>query len=207
MTTFYAHIQSPVGPLRLVATAEALTAIEFASAHGSPPIPPEWERARAPFAEAIRQLGAYFRGALRRFDLPLAPAGTTFQRAVWTALGQIPFGETVSYGALARRIGRPRAVRAVGAANGRNPIPIVIPCHRVIGLDGRLTGYGGGLSVKAALLALERRTVAPRHPPDPPHSWRSTSAVSRASRVARDPGSSARSVTWPSFRPGRAALS
>ena len=161
MTTFYADIQSPVGPLRLVATAEALTAIEFASADGPPPVPAEWEPARAPFDEAIRQLSAYFRGALRRFDLPLAPAGTAFQQAVWTALGEIPFGETVSYGALARQIGRPRAVRAVGAANGRNPIPIVIPCHRVIGSDGRLTGYGGGLPVKAALLALERRTLEP----------------------------------------------
>ena len=161
MTTFYAHIQSPVGPLRLVATAEALTAIEFASADGPPPVPPEWEPARAPFDDAIRQLSAYFRGALRRFDLPLAPAGTAFQQAVWTALGEIPFGETVSYGALAQQIGRPRAVRAVGAANGRNPIPIVIPCHRVIGSDGRLTGYGGGLPLKAALLALERRTLGP----------------------------------------------
>jgi methylated-DNA-[protein]-cysteine S-methyltransferase len=161
MTTFYADIRSPVGPLRLVATAEALTAIEFASADGPPPAPPEWEPARAPFDEAIRQLSAYFRGALRRFDLPLAPEGTAFQQAVWTALGEIPFGETVSYGALARQIGRPRAVRAVGAANGRNPIPIVIPCHRVIGSDGRLTGYGGGLPVKAALLALERRTLEP----------------------------------------------
>jgi methylated-DNA-[protein]-cysteine S-methyltransferase len=109
----------------------------------------------APFREVIAQLEAYFAGELRRFDLPLAPEGTPFQREVWSALTAIPYGETVSYGELARRLGRPAASRAVGAANGQNPIPIVIPCHRVIGADGSLTGFGGGLAIKRRLLDLE----------------------------------------------------
>src|SRR5262249_9056140 len=148
---------SPVGSLRLVATTEALTGIWFATERDGALVRPDWEARRAPFGDVIRQLDAYFRGTLRRFDLPLAPAGTPFQQAVWAALREIPYGQTVSYGELARLVGQPGAGRAVGAANGRNPIPIVIPCHRVIGADGRLTGYGGGLSVKAALLALEQR--------------------------------------------------
>jgi methylated-DNA-[protein]-cysteine S-methyltransferase len=103
-----------------------------------------------------RQLDAYFAGRLRVFELPLAPQGTEFQRTVWDALLRIPYGETTSYGALARSLGKPEASRAVGLANGRNPIPIVIPCHRVIGSGGSLTGYGGGLDLKRRLLALER---------------------------------------------------
>src|SRR5690606_32489233 len=102
------------------------------------------------------QLGAYFAGELQAFDLPLAPEGTPFQRTVWQALQSIPYGQTISYGELAQEIGRPTASRAVGAANGRNPLPIVIPCHRVIGGNGSLTGYGGGLRFKKALLSLER---------------------------------------------------
>ncbi|MBI3791706.1 MAG: methylated-DNA--[protein]-cysteine S-methyltransferase [Gemmatimonadetes bacterium] len=102
------------------------------------------------------QLDRYFAGRLRTFDLPLAPQGTDFQRRVWTALTQIPFGTTTSYGAVARTIGLPEAVRAVGAANGQNPIPVIIPCHRVIGANGTLTGFGGGLPRKRFLLALER---------------------------------------------------
>jgi methylated-DNA-[protein]-cysteine S-methyltransferase len=109
-----------------------------------------------PFVEAKRQLAAYFRGDLEEFDLPLAPAGTEFQRRVWQELARIPYGATISYGELARRVGNPKAARAVGLANGRNPVPIVVPCHRVIGSDGRLSGYGGGLGRKEALLALER---------------------------------------------------
>ena len=114
-----------------------------------------WRRARRPFRDVIIQLDAYFAGRLRRFELPLAPEGTPFQREVWSALTTIPYGETVSYGELARRVGRPAASRAVGAANGRNPIPIIIPCHRVIGADGTLTGFGGGLPIKRRLLQLE----------------------------------------------------
>jgi methylated-DNA-[protein]-cysteine S-methyltransferase len=156
-TTFYTDVPSPVGSLRLVATTEALTAIWFAAERDRAPVRPDWKPGQAPFQDVIRQLDAYFRGTLRRFDLPLAPSGTPFQQAVWAALREIPYGQTVSYGELARRVGQPGAGRAVGAANGKNPIPIVIPCHRVIGADGRLTGYGGGLSVKAALIALEQR--------------------------------------------------
>ena len=113
----------------------------------------------AALGEARRQLTEYFAGARRAFDLPLAASGTPFQRRVWEALRRIPYGETISYGELARRIGKPTASRAVGAANGRNPIAIVVPCHRVIGADGTLIGYGGGLPVKEALLALERRAA------------------------------------------------
>jgi methylated-DNA-[protein]-cysteine S-methyltransferase len=117
-------------------------------------------------AEAVRQLSEYFAGERKEFDFPLAPEGTEFQRAVWKRLQEIPYGQTISYGELARRVGNPKASRAVGAANGKNPIPIVIPCHRVIGADGKLTGFGGGLPIKEALLAIERsssyRTVAAR---------------------------------------------
>ena len=147
---------SPVGELLLVGTVEALTAIELPGERGGRALDPGWTPARAPFVDAVAQLEAYFAGTLTRFGLPLAPAGTAFQQRVWRALLEIPYGETVSYADVARRIGSPQAVRAVGAANGRNPIPIVIPCHRVIGSDGRLVGYGGGLTVKATLLALER---------------------------------------------------
>jgi methylated-DNA-[protein]-cysteine S-methyltransferase len=109
--------------------------------------------------EPVRQLRAYFAGDLETFDLPLAPAGTPFQLAVWRELCKIPYGKTISYGELARHLGNPNASRAVGLANGANPIPIVIPCHRVIGSNGKLTGYGGGLPIKEKLLALERRQL------------------------------------------------
>jgi methylated-DNA-[protein]-cysteine S-methyltransferase len=107
----------------------------------------------------VRQLREYFSGRRTEFELPLAPQGTAFQRGVWRQLQEIPYGETISYGELAKRVGNPKASRAVGAANGQNPIPIVIPCHRVIGSNGKLTGFGGGLPTKEALLALERSTT------------------------------------------------
>jgi O-6-methylguanine DNA methyltransferase len=110
-------------------------------------------------AEVARQLGEYFDGERQRFDLELAPRGTDFQRQVWRSLAEIPFGETRSYAEIAERIGRPRAVRAVGRANGANPIPIIVPCHRVVGSDGSLTGFGGGLEAKRRLLDLESREV------------------------------------------------
>jgi methylated-DNA-[protein]-cysteine S-methyltransferase len=113
-----------------------------------------------PFAAAKEQLAAYFAGRLREFDLPLAPRGTPFQQQVWAGLREIPYGHTLSYGELARRIGYPAGARAVGLANGRNPISIIVPCHRVIGADGRLVGYGGGLENKQALLALEAAVAA-----------------------------------------------
>ena len=125
--------------------------------NGRHPVEPagDWRRTEEPFRDAVSQLDAYFAGERREFDLALAPEGTSFQRLVWSALTRIPYGETVSYAELARRLGRPFATRAVGAANGRNPIPIIIPCHRVIGSDGSLTGYGGGLTIKRRLLDLE----------------------------------------------------
>jgi methylated-DNA-[protein]-cysteine S-methyltransferase len=132
-----------------------LRSISFQTANRSAKPAEGWRRTEEPFRDVILQLDAYFAGRLRRFELPLAPEGTPFQREVWSALTTIPYGETVSYGELARQVGRPNACRAVGAANGRNPIPIIIPCHRVIGADGSLTGFGGGLPIKQRLLLLE----------------------------------------------------
>lgn len=151
----YFEMSSPVGTLLLAGDVKGLRLLHFQNAPD--PLKPgkEWQRSEAPFREAIAQLKAYFAGRLRVFDLPLAPEGTAFQERVWSALQTIPYGETLSYGGLAQRIGKPTAVRAVGSANGRNPIAIIIPCHRVIGADGSLTGFGGGLPVKRALLALE----------------------------------------------------
>jgi methylated-DNA-[protein]-cysteine S-methyltransferase len=158
-----ARMESPLGPLLLAADDTGLRSIDFVN--GRPPgkrsaYPDPSSRANpALLREAIRQLAAYFAGELEIFDLPLAPEGTPFQLAVWRRLSDIPYGETISYGELARRLGNPKASRAVGLANGANPIPIVIPCHRVIGSNGKLTGYGGGLPIKEKLLALERRQL------------------------------------------------
>jgi methylated-DNA-[protein]-cysteine S-methyltransferase len=146
----YDKLDSPVGELLLVGDGHALTGLYM---DGTPD--PRWRRDPAEFADAAEQLGAYFAGELRDFDLPLAPAGTPFQREVWSALREIGYGRTTTYTDLAARMGRPGAARAVGAANGRNPISIVIPCHRVIGAGGALTGYAGGLERKRALLDLE----------------------------------------------------
>jgi methylated-DNA-[protein]-cysteine S-methyltransferase len=146
-----------VGRLLLAGEAGALRWLAFVEGRYAFSPEPGWEHAEEPFAEARRQLHAYFAGDLVAFDLPLAAEGTPFQQAVWKALVEIPYGETISYGELARRIDKPSAVRAVGAANGQNPLAIVVPCHRVIGSNGKLTGYGGGLHVKEALLALERK--------------------------------------------------
>ena len=165
----YTRLSSPLGPLTLVGTEDALTEIWLPSGDdGARRVDRDWAQATAPFREPVRQLTAYFAGTLREFDLRLEPAGTPFQQRVWQALREIPYGQTVSYGEIARRIGRPDAVRAVGAANGRNPLAIVVPCHRVIGSDGRLVGYGGGLPAKSLLLELERRGVgAPARPARP----------------------------------------
>jgi len=151
----YTYTPSPVGRLLLAGDESALRWLLFAEGRSAAAPEAGWQPAGEPFREAIRQLAAYFAGELTAFSLTLAPQGTAFQQAVWQALCDIPYGETISYGELARRIGKPRAVRAVGAANGQNPLAIVVPCHRVIGSDGRLTGYGGGLGVKEALLRLE----------------------------------------------------
>jgi methylated-DNA-[protein]-cysteine S-methyltransferase len=147
-------IQSPIGPLLLARDDEGLREIRFGK--GAPfAIPSDWTRDDAALEDVTAQLDEYFAGRRKAFDLALAPAGTGFQRSVWSALLTIPFGRTVSYLDVARTLGRPGSVRAVGAANGANPIPIVIPCHRVIGSDGSLTGYGGGLETKTWLLRHE----------------------------------------------------
>jgi methylated-DNA-[protein]-cysteine S-methyltransferase len=143
-------IDSPVGPLGLGADADALTQIVLRMRG-----PAYRGKLRGVLADAARQLAAYFAGRLRNFDVPLAPQGTPFQREVWKALRTIKYGETWSYRELAEYVGRPAAVRAVGAANGQNPIPIIIPCHRVIGSNGTLVGFGGGIEMKQKLLALE----------------------------------------------------
>jgi methylated-DNA-[protein]-cysteine S-methyltransferase len=151
-------LPSPIGPLTLVAEAGQLTALYLDAQRHRPEqdaLGEPGDPGAAPFAAAARQLADYFAGQLTEFDLPLAPAGTDFQRQVWAALRTIPYGQTWSYAQLAEKIGRASAVRAVGLANGKNPISVVIPCHRVIGSDGSLTGYGGGLDRKRFLLDLE----------------------------------------------------
>lgn len=152
----YTYVESTVGKLMLAGDEQALWIVSYT--HGAHAVQPSasWRESRSPFREAIRQLEAYFNRELRSFDLALHPVGTDFQVSVWNALRDIPYGKTESYGELAARIGKPAAVRAVGAANGANPIAIVLPCHRVIGSTGKLVGYGGGLQNKVKLLALER---------------------------------------------------
>ena len=153
-------LPSPIGPLTLVAEAGQLTALYMDAQRHRPDetsLGVRGDQDAAPFVAAARQLADYFAGQLTEFDLPLAPAGTAFQREVWAALQAIPYGQTWSYAQLAEKIGRASAVRAVGLANGKNPIALVIPCHRVIGSDGSLTGYGGGLDRKRFLLDLESR--------------------------------------------------
>jgi methylated-DNA-[protein]-cysteine S-methyltransferase len=148
-------MESPTGKLLLAADDAGLRHIVFSPAKPRP----EWRESEAPLRETIRQLQAWFAGELREFVLTLAPEGPAFHQRVWRELRNIPYGETISYGELARRIDSPKAFRAVGRANGANPIPIVIPCHRVIGSNGKLTGYGGGLPRKELLLALERKQM------------------------------------------------
>jgi len=158
--TVYTYMASPVGALLLVSDGAGLRQIVFAK-NGEPAEPqPDWQEDSAVFREATTQLTGYFAAQLRVFDLPLAPKGTPFQQLVWEELLKIPYGETISYGDLAQRIGNPKASRAVGLANGSNPIPIIIPCHRVIGSNGKLTGYGGGLPIKEKLLALEHKQLS-----------------------------------------------
>jgi len=155
--TFYDRVPGPLGTMWLVTDREAMTGLYFEGQKHMPAFTAEWQACDdVPVLRAARaQLAAYFAGELRRFDLPLAPAGTPFQRAVWSAIGAVPCGETIAYRELAARAGYPASVRAVGAAVGRNPLSIVVPCHRIVGADGSLTGYAGGLDRKRALLALE----------------------------------------------------
>ena len=162
MVVRFTEMESSIGRLTLAGEADGarltgLRLIWLPGGSGTFRPGAEWVRDARPFTETMRQLREYFAGRLTAFDLPLAPEGTPFQTEVWRAVSEIPYGETRSYGDIARRINKKEAVRAVGAANGQNPLPIVIPCHRVIGSDGRLTGYGGGLPLKKRLLALESR--------------------------------------------------
>lgn len=155
MTVYTRTYRSPLGDLELESDGTALVRIRLPEERHPAPRQGVRRDDAAPFPEAVAQLDEYFAGRRRHFDLPLAPGGTPFQQAVWARLRRIPFGATTSYGALAGELGKPSACRAVGAANGRNPLPIVVPCHRVVGSDGRLTGYAGGLAAKQRLLQLE----------------------------------------------------
>lgn len=152
---YYCHFDTPIGELLLAGDHNALALVGFPQGSMRRDPHPDWVLNPAPFAEAMRQLNEYFAGQRRSFNLPLKLNGTDFQVRVLEELTTIPYGETRSYAAIAESIGRPRACRAVGAANGRNPIPIIVPCHRVIGKSGDLTGFGGGLDTKKALLRLE----------------------------------------------------
>jgi len=153
-TTYFTVMPSPVGPLTLLADDDALIGLHFHDDPASRPRP-AWVEDRPRFREAAAQLDAYFAGRRQTFDVPLPPRGTAFRKLVWKALQAIPYGETATYGQIARAIGQPQASRAIGGANHHNPLAIIIPCHRVIGADGSMTGYGGGLARKRMLLDLE----------------------------------------------------
>lgn len=161
MTTYFTYHDTTIGSLLLAGQGDSLSLLGFPQGKMQRRHDKDWQEDSSPFAEVIRQLDSYFTGELDNFDLPLAPQGTEFQQSVWQALREIPYGETWSYGQLAQHIGRPKASRAVGAANGVNPIPVIIPCHRVIGSSGKLTGFGGGLETKEYLLGLESERMAP----------------------------------------------
>ena len=159
MSVYYTWYESPICPLLLAGTDSKLKLVSFAAGSHARRVEADWIEDASIFATVVDQLQSYFAGELRSFDLPLLLEGTPFQKRVWNALKEIPYGETVSYKMLAERVGSPKAVRAVGAANGANPIPIILPCHRVIGNNGSLTGFGGGLPLKKKLLALESRQL------------------------------------------------
>ena len=155
----YAYLETPIGTLLIAGDSAEILRIAFPLRGKAANTEADWvESQRGPVGETVRQLREYFAGKRTSFDLPLAPRGTEFQRSVWRQLQEIPYGETISYGELARRVGNPKASRAVGSANGANPLPIVIPCHRVIAGNGTLGGFGGGLPTKQVLLALEQAT-------------------------------------------------
>jgi methylated-DNA-[protein]-cysteine S-methyltransferase len=153
---FFTTMASSIGELLLVGDGDTLSGLYMQDGRKPKRIATNWSESAAPFADVRAQLEEYFAGERTTFDVPLAPEGAPFEREVWRALEEIPYGETVSYGEIARRVDQPGAARAVGTANGRNPIAVIVPCHRVIGADGSLTGYGGGLERKRLLLELER---------------------------------------------------
>ena len=154
----YTSTDSPFGEILVAQSGKGLTHIRFASSTKPEPPLADWEYVEDLKSEAVQQIQAYFKGALKDFTISLDLEGTPFQMKVWKTLLKVPYGQTISYAELARRIGQPKAIRAVGGANGKNPIPIVVPCHRVIGSDGSLTGYGSGVHIKAALLEHERNS-------------------------------------------------
>ena len=155
---FYTRYEAGFTSLQLAANEEGLKLLLFEGGkHAKKAFPGDWVDDASQFAETIRQLDAYFAGELMDFDIPLAPDGTDFQKRVWAVLATIPYGTTLTYGEVAKRIGQPKAARAVGAANGQNPISIIVPCHRVIGSSGKLVGFGGGVPTKSSLLEHERR--------------------------------------------------
>jgi methylated-DNA-[protein]-cysteine S-methyltransferase len=160
----YAVVSTPIGDVAVWGEDQTVMGLGFADSPRTVRVDAAWPRDDGAFPRTAEQLRAYFGGQLTRFDLTLETGGTPFQRRLWAALQEIPYGETVTYAALAVELGEPRAVRAVGAANGRNPVSIVIPCHRVLGSDGQLTGYGGGLPRKRWLLAHERAYATPFFP-------------------------------------------
>ena len=161
MKTYYTYHKTAIGELLLAGDGDYLELLGFPGGKMQKRHESGWRKDSSPFKEVCFQLDSYFAAELEVFDLPLLPQGTPFQESVWQALSEIPFGETWSYGQLATYIGKPKAPRAVGAANGLNPIPVIIPCHRVIGSSGKLTGFGGGLQTKQYLLELESRSIAP----------------------------------------------
>ncbi|MCK5836116.1 MAG: methylated-DNA--[protein]-cysteine S-methyltransferase [Desulfobacula sp.] len=155
---YYCYYESPVGEL-LLTGSDRLETLNFPLGKTRKEPQPHWINSTAQFSKALDQLEAYFTGHLKNFDLNLDIQGTQFQKSVWQELLKIPYGETIHYGEMAKRIGNPNACRAVGMANGKNPISIIIPCHRVIGKDGSLTGFGGGMDVKKQLLELEQKNI------------------------------------------------
>ena len=155
---FYSFYDCSIGTLLLIGDDDGLHRLHFPNENAKPP--KEAIEKASGLGGVTEQLDEYFAGSRQVFDLKLKPIGTSFQKRVWLALAQIPYGQTTSYGELARRVGSPKGARAVGAANGKNPLPIILPCHRVIGKDGSLTGFGGGLELKTVLLDLERRNKA-----------------------------------------------
>jgi methylated-DNA-[protein]-cysteine S-methyltransferase len=156
--SLYTRIDTPIGELLLVGDGDALHGLHMLEGRRPPTISPVWKRSAVAFEAVEAQLREYFDGRREQFDVPLAMSGSPFQLRVWAALREIPYGQTASYGEIARRVGAPPAARAVGIANARNPIAVIVPCHRVIGANGRLVGYGGGLPRKRLLLDLERAT-------------------------------------------------
>ena len=157
---WFDEFKTPIGLLKIAVDAMGLRYVMFEQNKFQPPSPGDWRRDSSPTREAREQLQQYFSGDRKEFDLKMSLAGTAFQQQTWRSLAFIPFGRTWSYAELAKRVGSPKAVRAVGAANGRNPIPIILPCHRVIGSNGALTGFGGGLPVKKWLLEHESNSIA-----------------------------------------------